>query len=97
MLTVEDCRRKAAQWLDKAQNASDPKTSASMRRAAETWTSLAQQMEEANLRGLRSTNPIERPADLGRRRNISHHDTVHVGDFLRDRLHLSDESPDESA
>jgi hypothetical protein len=97
MLTVEDCRRQAALWLDKAQTASDPKTSASMRRAADTWTRLARQMEDANLRGLRSTNSMERPADLGRSRNISHHDTVDVGDFLRDRLHLRDEATDDSA
>jgi hypothetical protein len=97
MLTVEDCRRKAAQWLDKAQSASDPKTIASMRRAADAWTRQAEQIEEANLRRSRPPVPMKRPADLSEPRPPYPRDTLHVGDVLRERLHLSDEDFDDSA
>ena len=79
MITGEDCRRKAAHWLERAQAASDPKTSSSMRRASDAWTALAQQVERRSLRLPRSFAPAERPPHL---------------DMLRERLHLSDDSSD---
>ena len=97
MLTVEDCRRKAAQWLDKAQSTSDPHTIASMRRAADAWTRQAEQIEGANLRQPRSPGPMRRPADLAQARSDYPRDPVHVGDVLRGRLHLGDDGPDNSA
>ncbi len=97
MLTVEDCRRKAAQWLDGAQSASDPKTIASMRRAADAWTRQAEQIEEASLHRLRPPPPMKRPVDLSEPRNLHPRDTLHVGDVLRERLRLSDEDFDDSA
>jgi hypothetical protein len=90
MITVEECRRKAAQWLGKAQSASDPKTSASMRRASDAWTTLAQQIEQATVP--LTPAPVRRPADVAKPRNIYSIDTVEVGDVLRGRLHLSDEA-----
>jgi hypothetical protein len=90
MITVEECRRKAAQWLGEAQSASDPKTSASMRRASDAWTALAKQIELATLSSsAESPATVRRPADLAKPRNIY---TVEVGDVLRGRLHLSDEA-----
>jgi hypothetical protein len=97
MLTVGDCRRKAAQWLDRVQSTSDPRTIASMRRAADAWTRQAEQIEGANLRRPRSPAPMKRPADLSQPRNAFPRDPVHVGDDLRGRLHLSDEAPDDNA
>jgi hypothetical protein len=97
MLTVEDCRRKAAQWLESAQAASDPKTIASMRRAADAWTRQAEQIEEVNLRRPRQPAPMKRPVDLSEPRNLHPRDTLHVGDVLRERLHLGDEDFDNSA
>jgi hypothetical protein len=97
MLTVEDCRRKAAQWLDRAQSASDPKTIASMRRAADAWTKQADQIDEANLRRPRLPAPMKRPMDLSEPRSPYPRDTLHVGDVLRERLHLSDEDFDDGA
>jgi hypothetical protein len=90
MMTVEDCRRKATEWLGKAQSASDPKTSASMRRASDAWTALAEQIEDAAFRRPQSPAPVRRPADLAKARNTV--DGAQVGDTLRERLHLSDDS-----
>lgn len=97
MMTVEDCRRKAAQWLDQALSASDPKTIASMRRASDAWNRLAEQVEVANLRRLRSPGLMKRPADLADARTAYPHDTAQVGEALRGRLQLSDEASDDNA
>ncbi len=97
MMTVEDCRRKAAQWLDKAQSASDPTTIASMRRAADAWTRQGAQIEEANLRRPRSRDPMKRPVDLAKTQSAYPRNPVHVGDILRERLHLSDEALDDES
>lgn len=96
MMTVEDCRRKAAQWLDQAQSASDPKTIASMRRAAEAWNRLSEQIEETNLRRPHSSGPMSQPGDSAGVRTAYPRDTVEVGDVLRERLQL-DEAPDDEA
>ena len=95
MMTAEDCRRMAAQWLGKAEAASDSKTIANMRRASGAWTALAQQIEQAGFRRPQSA-PVRRPADLANARNIYHNDSVEVGDVLRERLHLSNEPSEES-
>jgi len=92
MITLEECHRKAAQWLGKAQLASDPKTSASMRRASDAWTTLAQQIEQDTFRRPLTHATVRRPADVAKPRGIDHIDTVQVGDVLRGRLHLSDEA-----
>jgi hypothetical protein len=94
MITGEDCRRKAAHWLERAQAASDPKTSSSMRRASDAWTALAQQVERPSLRLPQSIPRAGRPADLVRSRNNI--GSLHVADILRDRLRLTDEASDLS-
>jgi len=93
MMTLEDSRRKAADWLGKAQSASDTKTSASMRRASDAWTALARQMEQAGISRPLSRIRVLRPADLAKPRNIHHIDSADIGDVLRERLRLS-ENPD---
>lgn len=92
MMTAEYCQRKAAEWVDKAEAASDPKASASMRRASDAWTALAQQITQASFPRPLSPTPLRRPADLVKPRNPRHIDTVEVGDILRERIHLSDGS-----
>ena len=97
MITVEDCRRKAAQWLDKAQSTADPKTIASMRRASDAWMTLAEQMEHATLRQPRGTAHMKRPAGLAQARSAYPRDPAHVGDVLRERLQLGEDGPDDNA
>ena len=89
MITAEECRRKAAQWLGNARSASDPKTSANMRRASDAWTALAQQIEQ---KAPLTSDAVRQPADIAKPRNIYSIDTVEVGDVLRGRLHLSDDA-----
>ena len=91
MITVEDCRRKATEGLGKAQAASDPKTIATLRRASDAWTALAQRIEEADLRQ-HSHVPVRRPADLAKPADNQSVDSVQIGDVLRERLRLSDDA-----
>jgi hypothetical protein len=93
MITVEDCRRKAAEGLDKAQTAADPKTIASMQRASDAWAALARQIEEAALRRPQFRTPPRRPVDLAK--NYAS-DSVQIADVLRGRLHLADDAEDSS-
>lgn len=90
MITAEYCQRKAAEWVDKAEAASDPKTSASMRRASDAWTALARQVTQANFSRPLFHIPVRRPADLVKPRSPRHINTVEIGDILRERVHLSD-------
>jgi len=87
MMTAENCRRKAAELFGVAEAATNPKTSASLRRTAELWTALALQIEKdphtvrqrnADLKQSHQTEP--------RRTNT---DTEQVADILRERLQLS--------
>jgi hypothetical protein len=94
MITVEDCLKKATQWIGDSHLATDPKTSASMRRVANAWTTLAAQIEHATSRKTQSTAPIRRPADLAKPRELYYSDAVQAGDVLRNRLHLSDKASD---
>ena len=91
MITVEDCRRKATEGLDKAQAASDPKTIATLRRASDAWATLAQRIEEADLRQ-HSHDFVRRPADLVKPPDNQSVDSVQIGDVLRERLRLSDDA-----
>jgi hypothetical protein len=91
MITVEDCRRRTAQWRTGSQSASDPKTSASMRRLSDAWTTLGEQIEHATARQIQLTAPMRRPSDLASR---DYSDTVQAGDVLRGLLRLSDEAAD---
>jgi hypothetical protein len=90
MMTVEDCRRRAAEHLQAAQEASDPNTSQSLRRLSDQWTRLAQQIEQDASRPRHSPPPVKRPADLTELRKTSNTDSAQVADILRERLQLSD-------
>ena len=46
MMTAEDCRRRAAESLHTAEAATDPKTSAGLRRLSDAWATLAGQIEK---------------------------------------------------
>jgi hypothetical protein len=94
MITVEDCLRKAAQWLGDSQSTSDPTTSASMRRASDAWNTLAERIEHTAGRQTQSTATMRRPADLARPRELYYSSTVQAGDVLRGRLNLGDETSD---
>jgi hypothetical protein len=91
MITVEDCRRKATEGLGKAQAASDPKTTATLRRASNAGTALARHIEEVALRQHFHV-PVRRPADLAKPPDRYSADRVLIGDVLRGRLRLSDDA-----
>jgi hypothetical protein len=91
MITVEDCRRKATEGLGKAQAASDPRTIATLQRASDAWTALAQHIEEAALRQ-HPYVPVRRPADLAKPPDSHSANRVLIGDVLRERLRLSDDA-----
>jgi len=90
MLTAENCRSKAAELLGAAEAATDPKTSASLRRTAELWTALALQIEQDPYSRRHPPAAVRRPADLAEPRKTGNTDTVNVADVLRERLQLSD-------
>jgi len=95
MLTVEDCRRKAREWLCAANEATDPNTAASSRRLSDTWTALALQIEHDPCSRQQPPTAVTRPVDLAKPRKIGNTDTVQAADVLRERLQLSDFSMDE--
>lgn len=86
MTTGADCRRKAGEWLNAAQVASDPKTSASMRRVSDLWIALAQRIEQS---AAQFDSLVRQPADLAGPRNFHRSDSVQLADVLRERLHLN--------
>jgi hypothetical protein len=90
MITIDDCRRKAAEGLAESQAASDPKTIATLQRVSSAWTALARHIEEAALRRPQSRVPVRRPADLAKRPNGYSVDSMQIGDVLRERLRLGD-------
>jgi hypothetical protein len=94
MITAEDCHRKAADWLGKAQATSDSEVIAGIKRASDAWTDLARHIEEAEFRRPRARVPIKRPADLAEPLSPSHPDSVKVADLLRERLFISDDAED---
>jgi hypothetical protein len=77
MTTADDFRKKAAEWLGKAEAASVPNTSASMRRVSDAWTALALQSKRAAFPLPRSAAPMKRPADLAKLRD-SHIDSMQI-------------------
>lgn len=89
LLTVEDCRRKAAEWLEAAKSSSDPMARLSFFRAADVWTKLAQQVEQQPLN--LPSRPVRQGAGQVKGRTIGHDDSVGMGDVLRERLQLMDD------
>ena len=85
-MTAEDCRRKAAEHLQASQEASDQRTSQSLRRLSNARATLAGQIEKDphtvrqwKLKQSQQTEP----------RKV-HTDTVDVANILRERLQLGD-------
>lgn len=89
MLTVEDRRKKAGEWLEAAQSASDPKTRLGLCRVADIWTKLAAQIAEHPLTLPPSPSSARRPADLLNRQELNAKSSLYVGDVLRERLNLT--------
>ncbi len=94
MLTAENCRGKAAELLSAAEAATDPKTSASLRRLSDAWVELA---------GLIDKDPHtvrQRNADLKQSHQAeprkANTDTAQVADILRERLQLIDSDEPKS-
>jgi len=94
MMTAEDCHRRAAKSLHAADAATDPNTSASLRRLSDAWATLARQIEkdphterqrDAALKQSHQTEP--RKADS---------DTAQVANILRELLQLSDSDEPKS-
>jgi len=88
MLTVEDCRRKAREWLRAAKEATDPNTSAGLRRTAELWTALALQIEK-DPHTVRQRNAALKQSHQTESHEVNA-DTAQIADILRQRLQLSD-------
>ena len=94
MAVAEHFRKMAANWLGKAQAASDPNTSAGMHRVSDAWTALAQQAERDARPLPYSAGPVRLPADLPNpRSNIN---SQQIADVLRDRLHLINAPSEDS-
>jgi hypothetical protein len=88
MMTTEDCRRRAAESLHAAEAATDPKTSASLRRLSDAWATLAGQIEK-DPHTERQRNAARKQSHQTEPRKANT-DTAQVADILRERLQLSD-------
>ena len=88
MMTAEDCRRRAAESLHTAEAATDPKTSASLRRLSDAWATLAGQIEKDSHTERQWSAAGNQSHQTGPRKVNT--DTAQVADILRDRLQLSD-------
>jgi hypothetical protein len=88
MMTAEDCRRRAAESLHAAEAATDPNTSASLRRLSDAWATLAGHIEK-DPHTLRERNDARKQSHQAEPRKANT-DTAQVADILRDRLQLSD-------
>jgi len=87
MMTAEDCRRRAAESLHAAEAATDPTTSASLRRLSDAWATLAGQIEK-DPHTVRQRNAALKQSHQTERRKVNT-DTVQAADILRERLQLS--------
>jgi hypothetical protein len=89
VLTVEDCRKKAAKWLEAAQSASDPKTRLGLSRVADLWAKLAAEIAEHPLSRLPPPSPTRPLAKVLNRRDPNAQSSMRIGDVLRERLNLT--------
>ncbi len=89
MTRAEACRRKAKQWLNAAETATDTNTSDRMRHVSELWIALAQQIERTPSSVGHTRSELRRPIDLAKPKSVQ------VGDILRNRLRLGDDGSDE--
>jgi hypothetical protein len=88
MMTAEDCRKRAAESLHAAEAATDPKTSASLRRLSDAWATLAGQIEKDPHTDLQWNAARNQSHQTEPRK--ANTDNAQVADILRDRLQLSD-------
>jgi hypothetical protein len=92
MLTAEDCRRKAEEWRSGASAVFDSNTGARMHHVANLWTVLAEQIE----RTPSSKQPApqtKRPMDAVNGHRAA---SIQIGDVLRERLRIGNDSSDEN-
>jgi len=94
MLTVEDCRRKAGEWLRAAEATTNPKTSASLRRLSDAWATLAGQIEKDPHTVRQRNAALKQPHQTEPRK--ANTNTAEVADILRERLQLSDSDEPKS-
>ena len=94
MMTAEDCRRRAAESLHVAEAATDPTTSASLRRLSDAWVTLAGHIEK-DPHTVREGNAAWKQSDQTEPRKANT-DTAQVADILRERLQLSDSNEPKS-
>jgi len=87
MLTVEECRKRATEWLERVQSATDPQTRSGYERVADGWTKLAEHVEQHPLRSRPLGSLAPQSSDPQAIRSES---GAKVADVLRERLHLSD-------
>jgi hypothetical protein len=90
MLTAEACRKKAAEWLQRAQSATNPQTRSGLARVANEWAKLAEHAERhtPTLRPLGTS--AGQSADVVGHQAIRPEAGAEVGELLRERLHLTD-------
>jgi hypothetical protein len=93
-MTAEDCRRRAAESLHAAEAATDPKTSASLRRFSDAWATLAGRVEK-DPHTVRERNAAPKQSHQTEPRKANT-DTAQVADILRERLQLSDSDEPKS-
>jgi hypothetical protein len=94
MMTAEDCCRRAAESLHAAEAATDPKTSASLRRLSDAWATLAGHIEK-DPHTVRERNAARKQSDQTEPRKANT-DTAQVADILRERLQLGDSDEPKS-
>jgi hypothetical protein len=87
-MTPEDCRRRAAESLHAAEAATDPKTSANLRRLSDAWATLAGRIEE-DPHTVRQRNAAPKQSHQTEPRKADT-DTAQVANILRERLQLGD-------
>jgi formiminotetrahydrofolate cyclodeaminase len=88
MMTAEDYRRKAAEHLQASQEASDQRTSQSLRRLSDAWATLAGQIEKDPHTVRQRNAALKQPHQTEPRK--ANTNTAEVADILRERLQLSD-------
>ena len=94
MMTAENSHGKAAELLGAAEAATDPKTSASLRRLSDAWATLAGQIEK-DPHTVRQRNTALKQSHQTEPRKANT-DTAQVADILRERLQLSDSDEPKS-
>jgi hypothetical protein len=85
MLKADECRRKAALFLETAEAAHGANARSVLCRVAEQWTELAEQIEQDRLSRSFPRHPAEQV-----QRAAEKAETIAAGDTLRARLRLTE-------